>query len=87
MNKRRTLLYIYSTLVFIFGLCIVPLKSIYNDKIYRLVYAPIWKLKTNMIVDVNTLYYEVDIQRVLITLLVLTLITTSLYILLNDIKK
>jgi hypothetical protein len=87
MKKRRALLYTYSTFVFIFGLCYIPLKSVYEGKLYKVVYAPIWKVNARIMVNDSTLYYEIDIHRILITLLVFTLITTALYIVFNDVNN
>lgn len=74
---------IYSILIFIFGILLVPQKIVWgpeNEKtITSVTYAPIWKLSDSGNVNGFLRIYTVDTPRLLVTLLVITLIMYSLY--------
>lgn len=71
----------YSILIFIFGILQVPLKWGSDYKfITEMEYAPIWKLEASIIYNNQQAYYSLDLARLIITLLVITLISIVLYV-------
>ncbi len=88
--KRKILLIGYSIALLFAGILSVPVKSIWGLKRYidTYKYVPIWKLvDTNYSINGENPVFEIDISRLVITLIVITLITAVLYLVLDDKKS
>ncbi len=82
---KKNIFLIYSVLISIVGLFVVPLRSIYDGKVVYYKYGPIWTLMNNkMSINRQTLYYVLDVPRLVITLIVITICAFSLYLYMND---
>lgn len=86
-KKRKILLAVYSALIFIFGLIVVPVKSVWGPSrtLYSCKYTTIWNT-VDMQHNINGFnpVNELDLQRIVITLTVLTIITIALYLIFGD---
>lgn len=84
---KKKVFVIYSVLIIFVGLIAVPLKSIYNGDVVYFKYGPIWTLVNKKLsINGEQLYYVLDVQRLIITLIVITLCTGSIYLYMNDKK-
>lgn len=89
-KKRKILLSIYSLMLVITGILFVPAYSVWgSDKnIDTIQYVPLWKLMNNKkSINGFTPIYELCISRIIVTIVVITLITISLYFVLDDKKS
>ncbi|MFB9326727.1 hypothetical protein ACFFSY_12450 [Paenibacillus aurantiacus] len=75
--RRRMSYFIYMLLMLVFGILLVPQRGVWGpqEEIHNVVYAPIWMLvKPRWEVNGYPVVYELDVARLLVTLLVITLI-------------
>ncbi|TCK98704.1 hypothetical protein EDC19_1137 [Natranaerovirga hydrolytica] len=80
-NLRKSLLKLYGIIILFLGILYVPLIAYgTNDEIRHMTYAPIWRLKTNIVINNQPLYYTLDSNRIIITFIAITLITSALYL-------
>lgn len=89
-RKRKILLAIYSAMVLIFGIFQVPVKSVWGPErtIHTSRYTTVWNVvdKHHKINGFNPIN-ELDMQRIILTLMVLTIITFVFYLILDNKNK
>ncbi|TYP75445.1 hypothetical protein [Paenibacillus methanolicus] len=75
--RRKLSYFIYLLLMLVFGILMVPQRGVWGpqEEVYNVTYAPIWMLaKPRMDVNGYMVVYELDVARLLVTLLVITLV-------------
>jgi|GEM_PF-3342998 len=88
MNKmKRLILWIYAGLVLVFGILRVPVYARWGSTgmLAEVKYTWLWQVTDKgQTINGFTPYHEIDMKRLLLTLLVLSLITGALYLSFKD---
>lgn len=87
--NRKRLLCGYSIVIFFVGIIFIPVKSVWGQEqnIYTYKHTPIWNLvDTRHNINGYNPVYEIDISRIVLSLVIITLITIALYLVFDDKK-